>query len=778
MNSILSENVGYVILLGIGSMMAILVTLIIKIETRWNKIRKTFEWFNTAGRSVKTGILASSVVSAWTWAATFLQSSSVTYQYGLGGSYWYAAGASIQIVLFAILAIELKRKSATAHTFTEIINARFGSTSHKVFLFFGFLTNSIITAMLIIGGAAVLNSLTGINIYVAAFLIPVGVVIYTFFGGLRATFIAEYFNSTLIFIVILIFVTTVYFVNGNIGGISGMYEKIVHSSVIKPVAENSGGSYLTLASSGALLFGIINIVGNFGTVFVNQSYYQRAVAARPKSAVKGFLIGGLAWFSIPFTLATTLGLAAVAMGMTFSADQINMGLIAPSVASGLLGNIGAILLLTIIFTAVTSAGSAELTAVSSLFTYDVYRTYLNPSASGRQLVKISRMVILFFGCGMGLLGISIIQFGVSLQFVYLTMGIIIGSAVIPIALTLTWKKTNKIAASSGAIIGLFLGVGMWLYSAYVLFGQVSLSSTSQNIPLLLGNVISISSGGLIVFLGSLINPSNFNFKIMKQKIIVIDERIRAIIERDNDENFLKNAAKFTYRYSIVLSIVLIVVIPIPLYVSGYVFSEMSYRIWIIAGIIWVSVSTVVIIGMPIFEAKSFVKRIILSISNRFLYETKYFDEQNNKKSDNKYSGDLANLDEYKKILVAVDGSSMSIRALRYVENYFGNLNSKIFIVYVIEWEETDEILDSVIMNKMEIEGKQMLRGILLAKHEDKYQRFVKVGDPASKIHEIAEKTETDIIVMGLKGLGNTYHEMGHVGQKVLNLTSKPVLFLK
>lgn len=778
MNFILSENVGYVILLGIGLMMAILVTLIVKIETRWNKIRKTFEWFNTAGRNIKTGILASSVVSAWTWAATFLQSSSVTYQYGLGGSYWYAAGASIQIVLFAILAIELKRKSATAHTFPEIINARFGSTSHKIFLFFGLLTNSIITAMLVIGGAAVVNSLTGINIYVAAFLIPVGVVIYTFFGGLRATFIAEYFNSSLIFLVILIFVTTVYFVNGNIGGVSGMYEKIVHSAVIKPVVENSGSSYLTLASSGALLFGIINIVGNFGTVFVNQSYYQRAIAARPKSAVKGFLIGGLAWFSIPFTLATTLGLAAIAMGMTFSADQISMGLVAPSVASGLLGDIGAILLLTIIFTAVTAAGSAELTAVSSLFTYDVYRTYLNPAASGRQLVKISRMVVLFFGCGMGLLGISIIQFGFSLQFIYLTMGIIIGSAVVPIALILTWKKTNKIAASSGALVGLFLGIGVWLYSAYVLFGQVSLSSTSQNIPLLLGNVISISSGGLIVFLGSLIHPSNFNFKIMKQKIIVIDERIRDMIEHDNDENFLKNAAKFTYRYSVVLSIILIVVIPIPLYVSGYVFSEMAYQIWIVVGIVWVSVSTIVIIGMPIFEAKHFVKRVILSISNKFRYESEYFEQRNKEKSGNKSADDLSNLDEYKKILVTIDGSGNSIRALRIVENYFENLNSKIFILHVIEWEETEEILDSEIMKKMEIEGKQMLRSIFLTKHEDKYQRFVKVGDPASKIHEIAEKTQADIIVMGCKGLGNTYHEMGHVSQKVLNLTSKPVLFIK
>ena len=69
--------------------------------------KKTFEWFSTAGRNVKSGLIASSVVSAWTWAATLLQSSTVTYEFGIGGLFWYAAGASIQVVLFAILAIEL-----------------------------------------------------------------------------------------------------------------------------------------------------------------------------------------------------------------------------------------------------------------------------------------------------------------------------------------------------------------------------------------------------------------------------------------------------------------------------------------------------------------------------------------------------------------------------------------------------------------------------------------------------------------------------------------------
>ncbi|CAE8631475.1 unnamed protein product, partial [Polarella glacialis] len=62
-------------------------------------------------------------------------------------------------------------------------------------------------------------------------------------------------------------------------------------------------SFLTMGSPSGLLFGITNIVGNFGTVFVDQSYWQSTVAANPKSAVKGFLIGGLVGFAAPFCRA-------------------------------------------------------------------------------------------------------------------------------------------------------------------------------------------------------------------------------------------------------------------------------------------------------------------------------------------------------------------------------------------------------------------------------------------------------------------------------------------
>jgi urea-proton symporter len=49
--SILSEVIGYVILLGVGLViaMAIAVTLLVRVEHKWLGIRKTFEWFYTAG---------------------------------------------------------------------------------------------------------------------------------------------------------------------------------------------------------------------------------------------------------------------------------------------------------------------------------------------------------------------------------------------------------------------------------------------------------------------------------------------------------------------------------------------------------------------------------------------------------------------------------------------------------------------------------------------------------------------------------------------------------
>ena len=767
MSYILDESIGYLILIGVGILLASVVLILVKAETKWLGTKKTFEWFSTAGRTVKTGLIVTSVVSAWTWAATLLQSSTVAYQYGISGPFWYAAGASIQVVLFAILAIELKRKSPMSHTFPEMINSRFGKSSHKVFLSFAFLTNIIVTAMLVLGGAAVVNALTGINVYIAAFLIPVGVIAYTLFGGLKATFLAEYFNTAFICVVVLIFTSAIYFVNPDIGGISGMFEKLSNAAAMYPVEGNAAGSFLTLASVGALIFGVINIVGNFGTVFVDQSYWQRAIASRPRSVVPGFLVGGLAWFAIPFALATTLGLAAVAVNLELTPLEISSGLVAPLAAAHLLGDIGAILMLTVLFTAVTAAGSAQLISVSSLVTYDVFRTYIKPSSTGRQLMRISRYAILGFGLGMGALASMLFQFGVSLQYVYLAMGVLIGSAVAPISLAILWKDTNRYAATIASIIGLGCGVTVWLGYAYAASGEISLASTSNMFALLAGNLASILTSLIITVIGSLFRPENFNFSKLKHEIFVVDEQIRKRLEKETNEESLKNASKFSMRYGLTLTLILVVVWPIPLFLSNYVFTETVYHVWIWVAILWAATAGSLVWALPIIQSRSGIAHVLKNI----VISSKP------KKSD-KYGHDLSGNEIAQKILVAVDGSVSSMRSLNYV-NYVmkESSNIKVYLAHIIEWTDDDESMDEEMTLKMEQDGRKMLLGILLPSKLKNYERIVKLGDPAKKISELATSLNVDTIVMGRKGLSDTDSDLGHVTSKLLTLSSKPIVLV-
>merc|ERR1719213_687249 len=128
------------------------------------------EQFNTAGRDVGVALTAAVIVSQWTWAATLLMSSNMGWRVGISGPFWYASGATIQILLFAILAIQVKRRASHMHTFMEIVKARFGTFTHIVMIIFALTTNIIVTSMLLLGGAATIEDLTGMSKLSAAFL--------------------------------------------------------------------------------------------------------------------------------------------------------------------------------------------------------------------------------------------------------------------------------------------------------------------------------------------------------------------------------------------------------------------------------------------------------------------------------------------------------------------------------------------------------------------------------------------------------------------------------
>ena len=94
--------------------------------------------------------------------------------------------------------------------------------------------------------------------------------------------------------------------------------------------------------------------------------------------------------------------------LPINAGEAGSGLVPPAVADHLLGQAGSALILIMLFMAIVSTGSAESIAVSSLIAYDIYREYFNPEATGKQILLISRIVIVCFGIFMGLFAVSFI----------------------------------------------------------------------------------------------------------------------------------------------------------------------------------------------------------------------------------------------------------------------------------------------------------------------------------------------------------------------------------
>ncbi|KAI1248533.1 hypothetical protein MGN70_009732 [Eutypa lata] len=592
--------------------------------------------FNTAGRTVKSGLVASAVVSSWTWAATLLQSSGVAYRYGVSGPFWYASGATVQIILFATLAIELKRRAPNAHTFLEVIRARYGRMTHCVFICFGLFTNILVTAMLLTGGSAVVTSLTGMHTAAACFLLPLGVVIYTMFGGIKATFLTDYVHTVVILVIIMIFALTAYATGTELGSPSVVYDRLVNAAALHPVEGNAGGSYLTMKSQQGAIFFVINIVGNFGTVFMDNGYYNKAIAASPVHALPGYIMGGLAWFAIPWLCATTMGLSALALEGSpsfptypnrMAAADVTAGLVLPYAAVGLLGRAGAICTLIMIFMAVTSATSAQLIAVSSIFTYDIYQTYINPIASGTRLIAMSHASVVAYGLIMAGFSVGLYYAGISMGWLYLWMGVMISAAVIPATLTLFWKRQNRIAAACSPVLGLICALIAWTVTCYKKFdGVLSVDNLGSDMPMLAGNVVALLSP--VVFIPVFtygFGADNYDWASMaaiKQADDVDPSAIVAAVETGSGERAgfvivapeqdmvkLNKASRLAKWLTVFMAISFLVLWPMPMYGSAYVFSKPFFTGWVVVGIIWLFGSAIAVGLFPLWEGRKSMARV-------------------------------------------------------------------------------------------------------------------------------------------------------------------------
>ncbi|EDK40400.2 hypothetical protein PGUG_04498 [Meyerozyma guilliermondii ATCC 6260] len=185
---IFGESVGYGMVVGVGFAFAVIMVGVTKLlSVFFNEIQDS-EMLMTAKRSIKTGLIASAVISSWTIGSTLLLSCTAAYSNGISSAYWYGAGACVQIIFFSMLALEIKKKAPNCHTYQEVVRTRYGAPTHIVSIVYSVIQMVCYTTNLLINGSSIFSAITGMNRDAAIVLFPIGVIIYTLMGGIKATF--------------------------------------------------------------------------------------------------------------------------------------------------------------------------------------------------------------------------------------------------------------------------------------------------------------------------------------------------------------------------------------------------------------------------------------------------------------------------------------------------------------------------------------------------------------------------------------------------------------
>ncbi|EAW08783.1 sodium:solute symporter family protein [Aspergillus clavatus NRRL 1] len=648
---LIPQGTAYGLLIGLGVLFCGVILIAIKIQKAYLcEDSGTSEMFMVANRSVGTGLTASAVFSSWMWINETVLSAAMCYRYGLAVPLWWGSGLCFQIALMAALGVMAKIRVPYAHTSLEIIRLRYGRIGHVVFIVLNLTNNVFGCSSMILTGSQLIYGVSGMNFVAATILMPLGVVLYTAVGGLKATFLTDFLHTTVALILIIYFTLTV-LVHPAVGGLGGLYDQIRATAAENYIPGNFAGSLLTMKSRDAIIWGLILKFGNLALVIMDTAFWQKSFASEVHATVPAYNLAAVAVFGIPWGLGTVIGLSARALHDTpifptypgtLTLAEINSGLVMPYLVQALIGPAGIVAFFILLFMALTSTVSSSMIAVSSILSFDLYKTYINPRASDRRLLHVSHLTTVVHAVFITGIAIALNYGGANMTWLGYFRPILSCPGIIPLGLTLFWSGQTRLAAILAPILGFATGLTIWLVSAQSLYGAVTMDTTGQGLPALYGAIGSFFSPALYSVVLSVFRPARFDWReFLRVELADADaDNGQPVLPGDGDAEKKQPPAQVTpilpsssqralddlqHPFSAetlqelwrwlriawvvfgVLVLVTFVLWPMPLY-RDYIFSRSFFAGWTTVAILWQFFAFAAVVVYPLYDGRREIAR--------------------------------------------------------------------------------------------------------------------------------------------------------------------------
>lgn len=236
----------------------------------------------------------------------------------------------------------------------------------------------------------------------------------------------------------------------------------------------------------------------------------------------GYNIAALAVFGIPWGLGTVIGLATRAIHDTpifptypslLTATEVSSGMVMPYTIKALIGDKGIIGFFFLLFMALTSTVASSMIAVSSILSYDIYKTYLNPKATDKQIVGVSHLTVVIHGVFITGISIALNYGGANMTWIGYLRPIISCPGIIPMILTLFWSRQTRIAAIISPVLGFFTGLAVWLATTEYMYGTINITTTTNPYPALYAAIASFFTPALYSVVLSVYKPYKFDWRV-------------------------------------------------------------------------------------------------------------------------------------------------------------------------------------------------------------------------------------------------------------------------
>ncbi len=415
---------------------AIIITLciclvFIIIGINYSRKHKGLNNYLVANRSIGTFNLTTSLVASALGAWILIGPASAATWGGLGAVIGYALGTAFPLFILIFLGKKFRKYYPKGKTLIEVIRIRFGNKLFKLILFLSILYMTIFLIAEVTAVSFLINYTSGTEFWITALLVIVSSLLYTLYGGLRASIFTD--NIQFIVFCLLLIIGFSYLISFNSNEFNFRFIKLNKSELVSL-------NYLPNFTAGLTFF-----IAVAATNLFHQGNWQRVYAAKnnkvlTKSLIYSFLIVAPIVFIMGFS-----GLVAVSQNNNIFPDLAFFSLLFKDQSL-----IISIIILILALTLTVSSIDTLINAISSLVIVD-----------GNKLIKftgdykwLSKQIIVL----LSLIAFFIASKGLSILYLFLLADLFCCAAVLTIFFSFYSKKINEKKAYISIIVGLLFGL--------------------------------------------------------------------------------------------------------------------------------------------------------------------------------------------------------------------------------------------------------------------------------------------------------------------------------